>query len=171
VIVLDSSVVTKWFKPGERYEAEARDLRGRIERKEVEAVISELVFLEVVRGLKNAQVRDPALGITDAAIDAAYDALTALVRAGSLVESAVSDVKLRTKEIIMRLGLFMADAVQLATAVNWSAAGAKYFAVDDRHFMTADVRNYANGFGVAIVDLPTLLAALSAPSGGASPTP
>jgi hypothetical protein len=71
VIGIDASVCIKWFKSGERYDAEAQDLRQRLAPQEVEAVASEIISLEIVRGLKKAQVQQPALGITDSDIDAA----------------------------------------------------------------------------------------------------
>jgi predicted nucleic acid-binding protein len=51
VIAVDTSVALKWFKPGERYEAQALDLAGRIDRGEVEAAANEIVSLEIVRGV------------------------------------------------------------------------------------------------------------------------
>src|SRR5262245_54131172 len=123
----------KWVKPGERYEAEARDLHQRIQRGEVEAVANETVPLEVVRGLKRVQVQQPALGFTDPAIEHAFRTLTGMFQQGQMLEVPVSDVKGRAKEIIMTLGLFMADALQLATAVHLQT---QHFVVDDRHFLT-----------------------------------
>jgi predicted nucleic acid-binding protein len=169
VITLDTSVVMKWSKPGERYEAEARDLRQRIERGEIEAVLNETVSLELVRGLKRTQVQQPTLGITDLVINNAFNALADLVQRALLLEVPVSDVKVRAKEIIMTLGLFMADALQLATAVHLQT---QYFVVDDRHFLTPPVQQYAAPFGVQVVNLPDLIAALGpAGSGPTPPTP
>jgi predicted nucleic acid-binding protein len=66
VIAVDTSVCMKWFKGGERYEAEAQNLRHLVEKQEVDAIASEILSLEIVRGLKNAQVRQPSLGVADA---------------------------------------------------------------------------------------------------------
>ncbi|HXG12839.1 MAG TPA: type II toxin-antitoxin system VapC family toxin [Gemmataceae bacterium] len=165
---MDTSVAVKWFKPGERYEAEALDLIDRIDRSEVEAVASEIVTLEVVRALKNAQVQQPALGITDARIRLASGRLEGMFASGALLQSFVREVKPQAIEIELALGLFMADAVHLATAVY---VPVQYLVVDDRHFLTPDVITYAAGFGVQVVNLPDLIAALNAAGRGVPPSP
>jgi hypothetical protein len=65
VIGIDASVCIKWFKSGERYDAEAQILRQTLARQEVEAVANEIVSLEIVRGLKRAQVQQPSLALTN----------------------------------------------------------------------------------------------------------
>jgi predicted nucleic acid-binding protein len=165
---MDTSVVMKWFKTGERYEAPARDLRQRIDRREVEAAVNEILSLEIARGLKNAQVRQPALGITDAVIENAYGALELMCQTGVLLECEVKEVKTLTKDIELTLGLFMADALHLATAIYMVV---QYFVVDDHHFLAPAVVNYAASFGVQVVNLPDLLAALNRGAGAAGPSP
>lgn len=167
MIAIDTSVVMKWFKQGERYESEAEDLRHRVERREIDAGSIEILSLEVARGLKNAQGRQPSLGITDANIEDAYQIVEGMFRTGILVECQVSKVKTQAKAMILSQGLFTADALHLAAAVN---LGAGYFVVDDKHFLTPEVVNYALGMGVQVVSLPDLLAALN-PGAGSSPTP
>ena len=49
MIALDASVVVKWFKPHERFEAEAQSLLDLIGGFKVEALASEWLSLEVVR--------------------------------------------------------------------------------------------------------------------------
>ena len=73
MFAIDTSVCMKWFKSGERHDTEAQDFRRRLERQEVEAAASTILSLEVVRGLKNAQRRHPTLGISDSAIEDAFD--------------------------------------------------------------------------------------------------
>jgi hypothetical protein len=85
---------------------------------------------------------------------------------GAMLQCYVREVKTRAKDIEMSLGLFMADAVHLATATDMSV---QYFEVDDHHFFAPDVQNYAAGFGVRVVNLPDLIAALNAPA--AAPPP
>jgi predicted nucleic acid-binding protein len=165
MISIDTSVAVKWFKPGERYESEALDLLTRIDRGEVVATANEIISLEVVRALKNAQVRQPVLGITDARIHTAYQRIEDLFAGHALLECRVGDVKAVAKDAEMSLGLFMADAVHLATAIY---LGVQYFVVDDRHFQAPPVLAHASSAQVRVVDLPTLIAALSAASGGAS---
>jgi predicted nucleic acid-binding protein len=158
----------KWFKDGERFEAEARDLRQRIERREIVAVTNQILSLEIVRGLKNAQVRQPHLGITDVFIDQTFAHLEGMFQTSLLLDCSVAEVKTHAKDIIIALGLFMADALHLATAVYMRV---RYFVVDDHHFLTPDVLNDAAGFGVQVINLPDLIAALNAVAGGAGPPP
>ena len=86
MIALDASVAVKWFKPHERFEAEAQSLLDLIGGFKVEALASEWLSLEVVRGLKRAQREVPALAISDEDIHAAYEALETLFRSGALLE-------------------------------------------------------------------------------------
>jgi predicted nucleic acid-binding protein len=155
----------KWYKSGERHEAEARDLLQRIQRREVVATANEILSLEIVRGLRNAQLRQPSLGITDAYLAQAFSSLETMFQTATIVECPVSQVKTQTKEIEITLGLFMADALHLASAVHQRA---QYFVVDDYHFRTPAVVNFAAGFGVQIVSLPELIIALG-PAGSTSP--
>jgi predicted nucleic acid-binding protein len=160
VIALDASVCMKWFKGGERYEAEAQELRGRIAHQEIAAIANEILSLEIVRGLKNAQSRQPASGITNDDIEDAFRAVEGMFQTGILLECPVSEAKPQAKEIEIVLGLFMADAIHLATAVH---LGADFLVVDDHHFLTAHVVNYAANRGVRVVDLPGLIVALPPP--------
>ena len=50
MITLDASVAVKWFKPHERFEAEAQALLDLVGGFKVEALASEWLSLEVVRG-------------------------------------------------------------------------------------------------------------------------
>ena len=84
MIGIDASVCVKWFKSGERYDTEAQDLRQRLERQEVEAAANEILSLEIVRGLKSVQARQPALGPSDAEIDSVFRAMEGMFQAGIL---------------------------------------------------------------------------------------
>jgi hypothetical protein len=53
----------------------------------------------------------------------------------------------------------MADAIHLATALHIKA---EYFAVDDQHFLAAEVVTYASGLNLKVLNLPDLIAALDA---------
>lgn len=168
MICIDSSIGVKWFKPGERYEAEALELLSLIDNGAVEAAANEILSLEVVRGLKNFQSRYPVLRMTDERIERAFDRLEGMFRGDALKECTVNAVKRGAKNIQLRLGLFMADAIHLATAVH---LGAEYLVVDDHHFLMPEVVNYAAGSGVSIVNLPDLISALdAAPTNGDEPT-
>ena len=155
----------KWFRRGERHESEALELRERIERRKVEVAANEVVSLEVVRGLKNAQTRQPALLISDDEVEAGFATMEAMFRTGVLVECPVAEVKTIAKDVEMSLGLFMADALHLATAIHLRA---EFFVVDDQHFLSPAVVNYTASMGVQIVNLPELIARLHAavPNGG-----
>jgi predicted nucleic acid-binding protein len=166
MINIDSSVAVKWFKPGERSEAEALDLRARIDHGRVEAAAHEIVSLEVVRAPKNTQLRQPGLGMTDALISRAFDRLERMFASGALLECLVREVRRQAKDIELGLGLFMADALHLAAAIY---LGVQYFVVDDQHFLAPDVVKHAATCGVQVVNLPDLLAALTRGGGKASP--
>lgn len=148
MIVLDASVVVKWFKPQERFAAEAQWLLEQIGAFRIEAAASEWISLEVVRGLKRAQREVPLQAISDEDIHAAYDALETLFQSGALEEIPVSEVKVLTKNAEIALGLYAADALHLATAIY---LGARLLVTDDHHLLAEPVRQYAQMAGVSIV--------------------
>ena len=157
MIALDTTVVVKWFKPQERFAAEAHQLLELIGDFKVEAVANEWLSLEVVRGLKRAQQEVPAHAVRDEDIHAAYEALETLFRSGALLEIPVSEVKILTKNAEIVLGLYAADALHLATAIH---LGARWLVTDDRHLLAAPVRQYALAAGVTIVNPAEVLAQL-----------
>jgi predicted nucleic acid-binding protein len=158
VIAVDTSVCVKWFKAGERYESEAQALRQLIEAQQAEAVANEITSLEIVRGLKNAQLRQPSIGISDAEIDDVFTLIEEMFRTGILLECPVTEVKVRAKDLEISLGLFMADALHLATAVHLQA---EFFVTDDHHFLTPEVVGFAGRSGVKVLGLPDLMAAIT----------
>ncbi len=165
MIAVDTSVAAKWFKPGERYEAEALDLGARIARGEVGAIANEIVSLELVRALLRAQHDRPSLGITPAHVQNAYLRMEALLDVGNMLRCSVGEVRALAKDIQVDLGLFMADALHLATALYLRVT---HFVADDRHLLNDDVVAYARRFGVEVVNLPDLISALGTP---VSPAP
>jgi hypothetical protein len=74
----------------------------------------------------------------------------------------VHEVKALAKELEIKLGLFMADALHLASAIYLRVP---YFVVDDQHFLAPAVVNHAAKFGVQVLNLPDLIAALNASAG------
>jgi predicted nucleic acid-binding protein len=159
VIGLDASVCVKWFKAGERFEADAQDLRQRLQSHEVEAAACEILSLEIVRGLKNAQSRQPSLGITNADIESAFNAVESMFQTEILLQCPVSGVRTVAKDLEVGLGLYVADALHLAAAISRRAS---HFVTDDQHFFVSDVVNYAAGLGLRIVNLPDIMLALAA---------
>ena len=75
-------------------------------------------------------------------------------------------MKVLAKDLEVKLGLFMADAVHLASAIYLRVA---YFVVDDHHFLEPAVMSYAASLGVQVLNLPDLIAALHASAGKAGP--
>lgn len=158
MIVLDASVVVKWFKAEERYGAEAERLLDLISGFGVEAVANEWLPLEVVRGLKRAQAQSPEHALGDEDIRQAYEAIETLFRTAAIREVSVREVKDLAKDAQITLGLYAADAVHLATALERKAT---WLVTDDHHLLSQRVRAYATAAGVAVADLPTLLSHLA----------
>lgn len=159
MLVVDSSIAVKWYKPGERFESEALDLRSRLSNSEAEAAACEILSLEVVRALKRTQSQEPHRLIPDDAIEEAYDNLEELFGRGWLLECSVREVKPFAKTLQLELGLFMADALHVATALQLNA---EFLVADDRHLLGPEVLRYLAARGVKAVNLPGLLAALDA---------
>jgi predicted nucleic acid-binding protein len=167
VIAMDSSVVVKWFKSGEPNEKESRDLRQRIERQEVRAVVNEILALEVVRGLKKAQTHQPALGILDSDVEDAWLILESMIQTGILEQRRVDHLRNLAKDFVAAYYLGVADALHLATAIDTKA---RYFVSEDQDLLKSAVVNSVRGLGVEVVNLPSLIAALNA-SGAGPPSP
>ncbi len=166
MIAIDTSVALKWYKPGEPHEMEARDLLKRLERGEVQAMASEIMALEVVRGLKKAQVNIPSLGILDADILDVFNHLESMVSGGMLQHERVEAVRALARDLIIALNLAAADALHLATAIH---AKAHYFVTEDQYLLKPGPIGHAGTFGVRVVDLPNLIAALNASAAGPTP--
>jgi predicted nucleic acid-binding protein len=165
MVALDTSIAVKWFKPGEPHEAEALDLCGRIDRGEVEGAANEIISLEIVRGLVRTLNQTPQLGLAESDIEAAFARMEALLSVGNILECGVREVKGQAKDLEIRLGLYAADALHLATAIH---LGAAHFVTDDHHLLRDGVVKHAASCGVAVVNLPGLLSALDASAEGSS---
>ena len=141
-MVLDASVVVKWFKEGEDHEGQALALRDRILELKVSAVSSEWLLLEVVRAMVRAEFPGEK-------VEGAYSALREMVSLGFMELVHVGEVLDGAKNVMMNLSLYASDAVYLATAIH---AGASLVAAD-RHLLRNAVRVYAGSKGVRVLSL------------------
>ena len=141
-LVLDASVVVKWFKEGEDHEGQALALRDRILELKVSAVSSEWLLLEVVRAMVRAEFPGEK-------VEGAYSALREMVSLGFMELVHVGEVLDGAKNVMMNLSLYASDAVYLATAIH---AGTSLVAAD-RHLLRNAVRVYAGSKGVRVLSL------------------
>lgn len=144
-IAVDSSVIIKWFKRGEEYEREALRLRDDVLSGSITLVVSEWVFLEVVRGLVKA-------GFPRDRVVQAYDVLKEMANLGFIEVIPIHALLDKAKELIIELNLYASDAVNLASAlvkrVNMVS--------EDKHLLRESVKNYVKKFGIDIVKLREL---------------
>jgi len=142
IIALDASVVTKWFKKGEKHEQEALSLRDKILGSKVYAVTSEWLLLEVVRALVKVNYpRDK--------VEEAYSILKEITSLGFIEVIPVSKSLDKAKEIEIALSLFASDAVYLATAMINHAT----LISEDKHLLNRNVVDYAQREGIKIISL------------------
>ena len=74
-VTADSSVIVKWFKKGEEFEKEALKLRDDVLSGVIGLIMSEWVYLEVIRALVKA-------GFQEAKVVEAYSTLRGYGRSG-----------------------------------------------------------------------------------------
>ena len=141
-LVLDASIVVKWFKKGEEFEDEALSLRNNILSSRVHAFTSEWLLLEVVRAL--VKVNYPMNKV-----EAAYSTLMETISLGFIEAVPVGKILDRAKEVEIALSLFASDAVHLATAVINHAT----LISQDRHLLSKNVADYAQSEGIRILSL------------------
>jgi len=109
--VVDSSVIVKWFKEGEEHEAEALGLRDGVLDSSIEVSCSELMPLEVCRGLMKA-------GFPKEKTVDALESLNDMAGAGFLKFVPVSDVAKGAGEGIINLNLYVIDAITLSVSFS-----------------------------------------------------
>jgi len=141
-LVLDASVVAKWFKKGEELEEESLALRERVLGSKVRALTSEWLLLEVARAMVKA-------GLPASKVDEAYTILSEMDRLGFMEAVPVGEVLDASKEVITGLNLHASDSVYLATSI---IRGAR-LVTEDRHLLRGDVVKYARLRGVEIHSL------------------
>ena len=141
-IAADSSIIVKWFKKGEEFEEEALRLRDDVLLGAIELVISEWVYLEVIRGLVKANF--PKSRVAEA-----YSILKEMARLGFMEVVPVSRVLDKAVELEVQLKLYASDAVNLATALLYSVD----LLSEDRHLLRDSVRNFMKRLGLRVLQL------------------
>jgi predicted nucleic acid-binding protein len=139
VIGVDSSVIVKWFKKGEKYEQEALRLRDDVLSTAVSLVMSEWVYFEVVRSLvKVAYPNDK--------IRQAYDTLREMAELDFIKVVSVSDLLEKAKELEIELKLYASDAISLACALVNSTT----LLSEDKHLLQKTVKDFTERRGLKI---------------------
>lgn len=141
-IVVDSSVIVKWFKKGEELEKEALRLRDDVLSGTVNIVMSEWVYLEVVRGLVKT-------GFPEDKITQAYNTLREMADLGFMEAAPVSTLLEKAKELEIRLNLYASDAVNLAPALINSMD----MLSEDKHLLRRSVEDFMEKLGLKILRL------------------
>jgi predicted nucleic acid-binding protein len=142
IVVLDSSVVVKGFKKGEEFEGEALKLRHAVLSSTLTALASELIPLEVCRALVK-------VGYASEKVVEAYAALNEMDELGFLKSVSTSVVRHEAKDLIVKLNLYVADALSLATAVVNSSD----LLTEDRHLLKEEVKKVMEKKGLKIIRL------------------
>lgn len=141
-LVVDSSVLVKWFKKGEEFEDEALKLRQGSLSSTVSATVSELLPLEVCRALVKA-------GYPRQKVDESYATVSEMIKFGFLKVAPLTAVRDEAKGLIFGLNLYVADAISLATALVNSAD----LLTEDRHLLKQKVKELVKGRGLRILRL------------------
>ena len=138
-VVLDSSVVVKWFKKGEEFEEEALRLRKDVLESKMRFLVSELLPLEVYRAL--LKVEYPL-----EKVDECYSTLKEMVEFGFLVPVSTSTLCDEAVGLMKRLNLYVSDALILAAAIR-SSSGVY---TEDRHLLKGEVVEVMGEKGLAV---------------------
>ncbi|MDK2383928.1 MAG: type II toxin-antitoxin system VapC family toxin [Candidatus Korarchaeota archaeon] len=141
-LVLDSSVVVKWFKAGEKGEREALLLKSKVLNMEVITFIPEILPLEVIRALQKASYPREKMKKAIMVMEMMED---------HYVWKAVplSRVKWRGIELVMEFGLYASDAIVLSTGLEVGGV----LVTEDYHLLRERVVRYAGERGLDVVDL------------------
>ena len=142
-VCLDTSVIVKWFKDGERCDKEAKLFRDKIISSEINAVINEYAQLELIRALVKA-------GFSKKKIRKAQRSFNELVDSSSILILSVSSVLNLARDLQIDHSLYSADSVHLVTAITSSS---NVFLVDDKHFLRLEIIKMAREHGVMIKHL------------------
>lgn len=155
IICLDASIVIKWFKPEEKYSKEAMQLLEVITQFKIDCVANEWISLEIVRGLRKAQLMNKKLKITIEDIEDAYKSIEDLFELLAIQKVSVGRVKNLAKDLELFLNLYPADAVHLATAIETGFV--EFFVTADKHLLKEKVKRFALKEGIKIINLKELI--------------
>lgn len=141
-ITLDSSVIVKWFKKGEEFEEEALKLRDDVLSGVVSPIISEWVYLEVIRALIKT-------GFPRVKVNEAYDTLRDMAEFGFIEVISVTSLLDKAKELMIELNLYASDAVNLSSALMSSTD----ILSEDKHLLRRPVRDFMRKAGLKVLRL------------------
>lgn|GEM_PF-616288 len=141
-LALDSSVVVKWFKKGEAFEAEALRLRQDVLSSAVSAFASELMHLEVCRALVK-------VGYRPERVEEAYATLSEMAELGFLTLVSTGVLRTEAKDLIVELNLYVADALSLSAALVNSSD----LLTEDKHLLKEEVKDLMKRKGLKIIRL------------------
>jgi len=141
-LVIDASVLVKWFKKGEAFEEEALKLRRDVLSSKVAVMMSELTFLEVCRALVK-------VGYPPEKVEEAYATLREMSELGFLKPVPVSTLIDKAKDLILEVNLYVADALTLAAALTTSSD----LLTEDRHLTKPEVKENMRKEGLKVVSL------------------
>lgn len=148
-IGVDSSVIVKWFKKGEHLEREALKLRDDTLSGAVSPIISEWVYLELVRALVKAEY-------PKAKIIQAYETLREMAELGFIKAIPTSSLMEKAKDLEIELKLYTSDAVNLSAAITNSVD----ILTDDKHLLQNSMKKFMENLGLKVRKLdgfyPTL---------------
>ena len=151
MIVVDASVVVKWFKQDEDFIREASMLKEMIIRYEIDVCAPELLSLEVIRGIKKVQNR---LKLTDDEVREIFQSIEDMFDSFAIRPVHVSQLKHLSAKVMIDTGLYMADSIYVACGIL--NAPCTLVTDDRRHMLRAGVKTYAQKFDVKIIGLSEL---------------
>jgi len=146
---IDSSIIVKWFKKGEEHEKEALKLRDDTLSAIVNPILSEWVYLEVVRALVKAKY-------PKAKIIQSYDTLKEMAELGFIMVIPVSSLLEKAKDLEIELNLYASDGVNLSAAV----LNSRNMLTEDRHLLQKSVKSFMEKLGLKISRLDEFYPAL-----------
>lgn len=137
---IDASVTVKWFKGDEEFSKEAGALFKQICDLEIHVAMSEWTPLEVIRAMVKSKFPQDA-------IQDARHTLDELLTLGAVKKITVSEAKALAEEIEIKLNLYAADSIQLASAI---VSASSVLLTEDKHLLSPSVKEFARGRNVEI---------------------